>query len=67
MPNELVYSGKYILTDAVEDSPLNAGELVLSPTRTYAPVIKQILDEYRSKIHGWYIAQVEHKQKFYTL
>ncbi len=52
VPNELVYSGKYKLTDAVEDSPLNAGELVLSPTRTYAPVIKQILDEYRSKIHG---------------
>ena len=39
VPNELVYSGKYKLTDAVEDSPLNAGELVLSPTRTYAPVI----------------------------
>ena len=59
VPNELVYSGKYKLTDAVEDSPLNAGELVLSPTRTYAPVIKQILDEYRRQdsrngtLHRW--------------
>ena len=52
VPNELVYSGKYKLTDTVEGSPLNAGELVLSPTRTYAPVIKRILDEYRSEIHG---------------
>ncbi|MBF1445564.1 MAG: phosphoribosylformylglycinamidine cyclo-ligase, partial [Prevotella nigrescens] len=52
VPNELVYSGKFKLTDTVEGSPLNAGELVLSPTRTYAPVIKRILDEYRSEIHG---------------
>ncbi len=45
VPDELVYSGKYKLTDEVEGSPINAGELVLSPTRTYAPVIKKILDE----------------------
>ena len=43
VPNELVYSGNVQLTDVVEGSPLNAGKLVLSPTRTYAPVIKEIL------------------------
>ncbi len=52
VPEELVYSGKMHLTDAVEDSPLDAGRLVLSPTRTYAPVIKKLLDEMRSDIHG---------------
>ena len=52
VPEELVYSGNYRLTDAVEDSPLNAGKLVLSPTRTYAPVIKALLDEMRPEIHG---------------
>jgi phosphoribosylformylglycinamidine cyclo-ligase len=52
VPNDLVYSGSYKLTDAVKGSPINAGQLVLSPTRTYAPIIKKILDEYRSEIHG---------------
>lgn len=52
VPKELVYSGKYKLLDPVENNPLNAGMLVLSPTRTYAPVVKQILDKYRSEIHG---------------
>lgn len=52
IPDDLTYSGSKKLTDAVEDSPLNAGKLVLSPTRTYAPVIKQILDKHRSEIHG---------------
>ncbi|MCQ2111430.1 MAG: AIR synthase-related protein [Bacteroidaceae bacterium] len=52
VPEELVYSGGLQLTDSVEDSPLNAGKLVLSPTRTYAPVIKQVLDELRPNIHG---------------
>jgi putative phosphoribosylformylglycinamidine cyclo-ligase len=52
VPKELVYSGKYKLLDPVENSPLDAGMLVLSPTRTYAPVVKQILDKYRSEIHG---------------
>jgi len=52
VPEELVYSGKYKLTDAVEGSPINAGELVLSPTRTYAPVIKRLLDELRPEVHG---------------
>lgn len=52
VPEELVYSGQMHLTDAVEGSPLDAGRLVLSPTRTYAPVIKTLLDEMRSDIHG---------------
>lgn len=52
VPQELVYSGKKGLTDEVEDSPLCAGKLVLSPTRTYAPVIKRILSEMRPVIHG---------------
>ncbi|KIX22520.1 phosphoribosylformylglycinamidine cyclo-ligase [Flavobacterium sp. 316] len=53
VPNELVYSGEAQLTDVVENSPIDAGKLVLSPTRTYAPVIKKILSKYKSdKIHG---------------
>ncbi|WP_374542821.1 AIR synthase related protein [Flavobacterium sp.] len=53
VPNELVYSGQVTLTDNVENSPIDAGQLVLSPTRTYAPVIKKILEKYTSKdIHG---------------
>ncbi|MEY3237483.1 MAG: hypothetical protein RI883_1584 [Bacteroidota bacterium] len=52
VPSDLVYSGSKNLTDSVEDSPINAGKLVLSPTRTYAPVIKKILDHHRSEIHG---------------
>ncbi len=53
VPDELVYSGKVKLTDAVADSPLNAGKLVLSPTRTYAPIITAILSKYSpQEIHG---------------
>ena len=53
VPNELVYSGQTKLTDTVENSPIDAGKLVLSPTRTYAPVIKKILDTYTpNQIHG---------------
>jgi phosphoribosylformylglycinamidine cyclo-ligase len=53
VPNELVYSGNTKLTDTVEDSPIDAGKLVLSPTRTYAPIIKSILDKYTpNEIHG---------------
>jgi phosphoribosylformylglycinamidine cyclo-ligase len=52
MPSSLAYSGSYSLTDYVEGSPLNAGKLVLSPTRTYAPVIKKVLDQFRNKIDG---------------
>jgi phosphoribosylformylglycinamidine cyclo-ligase len=49
IPEELIYSGTKNLTDAVEDSPLDAGRLVLSPTRTYAPVIKKILSKFSNK------------------
>ena len=52
VPDELVYSGGLKLTDPVEGSPLNAGKLVLSPTRTYAPVVKKLLDVLRLDIHG---------------
>ena len=53
VPEDLVYSGKVRLTDKVENSPIDAGKLVLSPTRTYAPIIKKILSKYNSKdIHG---------------
>ena len=52
VPTELVYSGKCKFEDKIEDSPINAGKLVLSPTRTYAPVIKKMLDEMRKDIHG---------------
>lgn len=52
VPEELVYSGNYMLTDSVEGSPVNAGQLVLSPTRTYAPVVRRLLDEMRTLIHG---------------
>ena len=52
VPMDLVYSGTKKLTDAVEGSVLDAGKLVLSPTRTYAPIIKNILDKYRSQING---------------
>lgn len=52
VPEELVYSGGLSLTDKVQDSPLDAGKLVLSPTRTYAPVVKKLLDALRPQIHG---------------
>jgi phosphoribosylformylglycinamidine cyclo-ligase len=52
VPEELVYSGKKKLTDQIEKLEIDAGKLVLSPTRTYAPVIKQVLEKRRTKIHG---------------
>lgn len=56
VPYDLVYSGSYKLTDAIEKAPaaigVDAGKLVLSPTRTYAPIIKKILDKHRSSING---------------
>ena len=52
IPNDLVYSGGKLLEDEVANLPLDAGKLVLSPTRTYAPVIKKILDQFRFQIHG---------------
>jgi len=53
VPSDLVYSGNAKLTDAVEKAPIDAGKLVLSPTRTYAPIVKKILSKYNSSdIHG---------------
>lgn len=52
IPKELAYSGSYKLTDMIEKVGIDAGKLVLSPTRTYAPVIKTILDKLRPQIHG---------------
>jgi len=52
IPSDLVYSGSKSLTDSVEGAPINAGKLVLSPTRTYAPLMIQILSKYRRQIDG---------------
>ena len=52
VPSDLVYSGNYKLTDKIEGLDLDAGKLVLSPTRTYAPVIKKVLDKFRGQISG---------------
>jgi len=52
IPKELAYTGSYKLTDKIEALGIDAGKLVLSPTRTYAPVIKKILEELRPEIHG---------------
>ena len=52
VPEDLIYSGKMKLTDPVDGTGINAGQLVLSPTRTYAPVIKEVLDGLRPHIHG---------------
>jgi phosphoribosylformylglycinamidine cyclo-ligase len=52
VPAHLVYSGSRSLTDAIEGVPVDAGKLVLSPTRTYAPIIREILKTHRQHIHG---------------
>lgn len=52
IPNELIYSGSLKLTDKIKKLDVDAGKLVLSPTRTYAPIIKDILKKYRQNIHG---------------
>jgi phosphoribosylformylglycinamidine cyclo-ligase len=52
VPESLIYSGKCGLQDAVENSPLNVGQLILSPTRTYAPVVKALIDNLGKNIHG---------------
>jgi len=52
VPSSLVYSGQKKLTDSIEGLEIDAGKLVLSPTRTYAPVIKDVLDKFRNHIHG---------------
>jgi len=52
LPEDLIYSGNYYLTDKIEDLKTDTGKLVLSPTRTYAPVIKKVLDRFRNQISG---------------
>jgi phosphoribosylformylglycinamidine cyclo-ligase len=52
VPDELIYSGSRTLTESIADLGLDAGKLVLSPTRTYAPVIKVVLEQYRERING---------------
>ena len=52
IPEDLVYTGKYLLTDTIPEMPLSIGRAVLSPTRTYAPLMLNILKEFRSHIHG---------------
>lgn len=52
VPNDLVYSGKYLVTDELPGAPLSVGKLVLSPTRTYAPVVIALLKALRGQIHG---------------
>jgi phosphoribosylformylglycinamidine cyclo-ligase len=52
LPPDIVYSGKYNLKEVIEGLKIDAGKLVLSPTRTYAPVLKKILEAMRSEIHG---------------
>lgn len=52
IPKEYVYSGKYNITDFYKALPLNVGKLLLSPTRTYAPLMKEIFSKYRKNIHG---------------
>jgi len=52
VPNELVYSGKHLLTEPIESLGINVGQLILSPTRTYLPIMKQVFDQHRNNIHG---------------
>jgi phosphoribosylformylglycinamidine cyclo-ligase len=52
VPRDLIFSGSKLLTDPIKNTSLDAGKLVLSPTRTYAPIIKAILTEHHDQIHG---------------
>jgi phosphoribosylformylglycinamidine cyclo-ligase len=52
VPKDLVYTGKYKVTDNYGNVPLDAGKLVLSPTRTYLPIVKEIIKNYKNEIHG---------------
>jgi phosphoribosylformylglycinamidine cyclo-ligase len=52
IPKQLVYSGRYLLTQKIEGLQLDAGKLLLSPTRTYAPIVRKILEKYQKAIHG---------------
>jgi phosphoribosylformylglycinamidine cyclo-ligase len=52
IPEQYVYTGKYLLTDSIPNMPLNIGKMALSPTRTYAPLIQEILQNHSDDIHG---------------
>ncbi|HCM77917.1 MAG TPA: phosphoribosylformylglycinamidine cyclo-ligase [Cytophagales bacterium] len=52
IPKDLIYSGEYALTDTIADAPVNVGKLVLSPTRTYAPVLIEVFNKFRKQVHG---------------
>lgn len=52
VPSDLIYAGQYQLTDKVDDVPVDAGRLVLAPTRTYAPIVVKVLQELRGVVHG---------------
>ena len=67
VPENLVYSGSKKLTDTLADLTVDVGKLVLSPTRTYAPIIKEILEKYRKIFTVWYIVVEGHKLKYYIL
>jgi len=67
IPSELVYSGSKKLTDIIEGCTLDAGKLVLSPTRTYAPIITAILKNHRRNIHGMVHCSGVHKPKYFIL
>lgn len=70
VPESLVFAGSKSLTDPIQVETgewIDAGKLVLSPTRTYAPVIKSILDQYRSQIHGMIHCSGGRKRRFYIL
>ena len=63
LPYDLIYSGKYRLTDPIEGLNTDAGKLVLSPTRTYAPVIKKVLETCALKFMAWFTVPEEDRQK----
>jgi phosphoribosylformylglycinamidine cyclo-ligase len=67
VPLDLVYSGTYKVTDEVRGVDVNVGKLVLAPTRTYAPVIIEVLKKLRPHLMAWFTAAVVHKQKCCTL
>ncbi len=67
IPEDLVYTGKMDLTAPTEIPGIDAGKLVLSPTRTYAPVISKFLKNSEKKFMAWFIAAVVHKPKYYIL
>ncbi len=67
VPADLVYSGNIKLTDKLKGVSIDAGKLVLSPTRTYAPIIIKMLEKYRDRFMVWFIAVAEHKPRFFIL